>query len=103
MSALSSIQKISLPGIESLSDKVSQTSDSSAIVPFQSLFQDAVNNVVQTGAASDDEVEKVVTGQTDNIHDAVIASQKFSLSVDLLVQLRNKALDAYKEIMQISV
>ena len=103
MSTIPPIQKIALPGIEDLLGKTAQVSDASVQVPFQSLFQAAVGDVMQTGAAKDGEVEKIVTGQTDNLHDAVIASQKFSLSVDLLVQLRNKALDAYKEIMQIGV
>lgn len=103
MNTIPLIPSIHLPGTEDLSQKNSVASGSSAQFPFQSLFEDAVNDVKQTGAAKDLEVEKLVTGQSDNLHEAVIASQKFSLSVDLLVQLRNKALDAYNEIMRISV
>lgn len=103
MSTIPLIPSITLPGTEGLSEKTSSAAGASAQFPFQSLFEDAVSNVKQTGAAKDLEVEKLVTGQSDNLHEAVIASQKFSLSVDLLVQLRNKALDAYNEIMRISV
>lgn len=72
-------------------------------LPFQSLFQQAVDNVKQTDATLNDEVYKMTTGQLDNLHDVVIASQKASLSVDLLVQMRNKLLDSYNEVMRMSV
>lgn len=72
-------------------------------LPFQSVFQDAVNNVKQTDTALNQEVYKMTTGQSDNLHDVVIASQKASLSVELLVQMRNKVLDSYNEIMRMSV
>ena len=76
---------------------------SSPALPFQSMFEDAVNNVKQTDANVNSEVYKLATGQSDNLHDVVIASQKASLSVDLLVQLRDKVLDAYNEVMRMSV
>lgn len=72
-------------------------------LPFQSVLQDAVNNVKQTNTALNQEVYKMTTGQSDNLHDVVIASQKASLSVDLLVQMRNKVLDSYNEVMRMSV
>ncbi|WP_283607255.1 flagellar hook-basal body complex protein FliE [Faecalispora anaeroviscerum] len=74
-----------------------------AQLPFQSLFQDAVNNVKETDQAVQNEVYKLATGQSDNLHNIVIASQKATMSVQLLVQLRNKALDAYNEVMRMSV
>lgn len=74
-----------------------------AQLPFQSLFQDAVNNVKETDQAAQDEVYKLATGQTDDLHNIIIASQKATMSVQLLVQLRNKALDAYNEVMRMSV
>ncbi|QAT50694.1 flagellar hook-basal body complex protein FliE [Caproiciproducens sp. NJN-50] len=72
-------------------------------LPFQSLFQEAVDNVKQTDASLNDQVYQMTTGQSDNLHDIYIASQKASLSVDLLVQMRNKVLDSYNEIMRMSV
>lgn len=72
-------------------------------LPFQSVLEDAVNNVKQTDAALNQEIYKMTTGQTDDPHNVMIASQKASLSVDLLVQMRNKVLDSYNEIMRMSV
>ena len=45
----------------------------------------------------------LATGQLDNPAELTIAGTKAQLSVDLLVQLRNKALDAYTELNRISL
>lgn len=80
-----------------------QGSSSSVQIPFQSMFQDAVSDAEQSNANLNNEIYKVATGQSDDLHNALIASQKASLSVDMVVELRNKLLDAYKEIMNTSV
>ena len=72
-------------------------------LPFQSMFQEAINNVKETDASLNNEIYQLATGQTDNLHQVMIASQKASLSVDLLVQMRNKLLDAYNQIMSMSI
>lgn len=92
--------------IQALSDlnKTSQkTTGSASTVPFQDLFQDALNNVKTSDATLQTELNKLATGQSDDLHNLTIASQKATLSVQLMVQLRNKALDAYSEIMRMSV
>ncbi|NLG93272.1 MAG: flagellar hook-basal body complex protein FliE [Clostridiales bacterium] len=83
------------------SDKVSSSQSSG--LPFQSLFQDAIQNVKDTDSVLNQELVKLTTGQSDNLHDIIIASTKASLSVQMLVQLRNKALDAYNEVMRMGV
>jgi flagellar hook-basal body complex protein FliE len=105
---MSTIQPIvPIQSIESL-NQLGKTSavkeESSAVsIPFQSMFEDAISSVKETSSALDSEITKLATGQTDNLHDALIASQKATLSVNMVVQLRNKLLDAYKEITNINV
>ncbi|MEG1613893.1 MAG: flagellar hook-basal body complex protein FliE [Oscillospiraceae bacterium] len=70
---------------------------------FQSIFKDAINDVKETDKALEFEAYRLATGQTDNLHDITIASTKASLSVELFVQLRNKALESYNEIMRMGV
>lgn len=79
------------------------TSASSISLPFQSLFENAVSDVQDTSSALDEELANLATGESDDLHNIVIASNKATLSVQLLVQLRDKALDAYNEIMRMSV
>ncbi len=81
----------------------SNTAQSSAVIPFQTTLENALNDVKETSAAVDQEIYNLATGQTDDLHDLTIASTKANLSVELFVQLRNKALDSYQEIMRMSL
>lgn len=70
---------------------------------FGSLFGDLINNVKEL---EDDYMKKqylLATGQLDDPHTVPIAGAELQLSVDLLVQLRNKALEAYNSLISISM
>ncbi|MCI8512431.1 MAG: flagellar hook-basal body complex protein FliE [Lachnospiraceae bacterium] len=70
---------------------------------FQDIFQNAIQNVRDTQADLEDKQYMLATGQIDDAHTLPIAAAKAQLSVDLLVQLRNKALEAYTELMRTSL
>lgn len=76
---------------------------SSSTLPFQSLLTDALQDVQSTADTLDTESYKLATGETDDLHDITIASTKYNLAVDLFVQIRNKTLDSYQELMNMSV
>ncbi|MFA0815023.1 MAG: flagellar hook-basal body complex protein FliE [Anaerofustis sp.] len=96
-----------LTSLSSLSDLIGTKSTSSVSngneLPFQSMFEDAINNVVQTQSDVDQQAILLATGQSDDVHNLSIASTKASLSLDLLVELRNKTIDAYNELMRMNV
>lgn len=48
-------------------------------------------------------VEKMVIGETVDLHEVMVAVEKAKTSFDLLMEIRNKALDAYREIMRMQV
>lgn len=73
---------------------------------FSSIFKTALDNINTTNAyLSDAENEelKFSMGLTDNTHDLTIALEKASTALQYTVAVRNKLLDAYKEIMQIQI
>ena len=70
---------------------------------FGDIFQSLVDNVKETDAAKNEAYYALTTGQLDNPAEASIAATQAELSVSLLVQMRNKALDAYSELMRISL
>ncbi|QHI71979.1 flagellar hook-basal body complex protein FliE [Aminipila terrae] len=74
-----------------------------AQVPFKSVFEDAVKDVISTDQQVNADAQKLATGQSDNLHQYSIDIAKAQLSIDLLVELRNKALDSYNEIMRMSI
>ncbi|MEA5143044.1 MAG: flagellar hook-basal body complex protein FliE [Oscillibacter sp.] len=70
---------------------------------FGEILQNAVENVKTTDAEKNKAEYLLATGQLDNPAELTIATTKAQLSVDLLVQLRNKALDAYSELNRLSL
>ncbi|MDN5330952.1 MAG: flagellar hook-basal body complex protein FliE [Tepidanaerobacteraceae bacterium] len=51
----------------------------------------------------DDTLRKMLAGEDINIHEIMIAAEKAKLSLDLAIQVRNKALEAYQEIMRMQI
>lgn len=74
-----------------------------AQVPFMDLFVSAYNNVEETNQVLENEIIKVVLGESDDLHSVSIASAQAGLAVDLVVQIRNKALEAYNSVMSTSL
>ena len=70
---------------------------------FADIFHQAVENVKITDAEKNKAEYLLATGQLDNPAALTIASTKSQIAVELLVQLRNKALDAYSEITRINL
>lgn len=70
---------------------------------FGSLFRSLIQDVKDTDAEFVNAQYLLSTGQLDNPAAATIAATKYGISVDLLVQLRNKALDAYSELTRMSI
>jgi flagellar hook-basal body complex protein FliE len=70
---------------------------------FYNIFQSAVQNVKDTDSDLVQAEYLLSTGQLDNPATVTIAATKSQLAVELLVQLRNKALDAYSELTRISL
>ncbi len=70
---------------------------------FKDVFDNALNSVVETDKEVMQQQYLLATGQTDDIHNLTIASTKAQLSVDFMVQLRNRAMESYSEIMRINM
>ncbi len=73
---------------------------------FTSLFDKAVENLSTTNSyLSDAENEELrwALGETDNTHELSIALQKASTALQYTVAIRDKVLEAYKEIMQMQI
>jgi flagellar hook-basal body complex protein FliE len=48
-------------------------------------------------------VQKLMTGQTDNVAEVFTATRKAGIAFDLLMEIRNKLMDAYSELRQMRV
>ena len=70
---------------------------------FKDVFKEAIQNVTDTDKNLAREEYLLSTGQIDDAHTVPAAAAQAQLSVELLTALRNKALEAYNEIIKITV
>ncbi|MCL5268218.1 MAG: flagellar hook-basal body complex protein FliE [Bacteroidetes bacterium] len=70
---------------------------------FEQTLDGFVNNVNDLQNKANDAMDKMASGQAADVHEVMIAMEKAKVSFDLLLQVRNKMLDAYKQIMQMQV
>ena len=67
---------------------------------FRELLETALEDVNQTHQIADIIAEKFAIGEIDNIHQVTIAAKEAELALNLTIAIRNKAVEAYKEIMR---
>lgn len=72
-------------------------------VGFGDLLKKAVDEVNTLQQQSGDLKTKLVTGEIEDIHQVMIAAEKANLAFQLTMQIRNKVIDAYQEIMRMQV
>jgi flagellar hook-basal body complex protein FliE len=70
---------------------------------FSDTLKDALGSVNELQKTSDKAAQELATGKTDNVADVMIATEKADIALRLMVQVRNKIIDAYQEVMKMQV
>lgn len=70
---------------------------------FASVLEKAVDAVDQKMRTSGEEQVKLMTGETNNIHQAMIAMQESGVAFSLMVEVRNKLVESYQELMRMQI
>lgn len=70
---------------------------------FAATLKDAVNEVNTLQKVSDVKSQELAMGKSQNISDVMIAAEKADISLRLMVQVRNKIIEAYQEMMKMQV
>ncbi len=70
---------------------------------FGEVLKDAIQTVNELQRNSDTEIQKLMTGESQDLHSTLIAVQKADLSFQMMMQVRNKIVQAYQEIMRMQV
>jgi len=69
-------------------------------------FQDTLNSLISQVNTQLQEADKMTEefamGKSDSLHEVMLATEKSSISLSFLLQIRNKVLDAYQEIMRMN-
>lgn len=84
-----------------LQTETSQTNASGQ--SFADTLKDAVGRVNQLQKDSDRKMQELATGKTTNIPEVMMAAEKADIALRLMMQVRNKIIDAYQEVMKMQV
>ncbi|WP_321367192.1 flagellar hook-basal body complex protein FliE [uncultured Desulfuromusa sp.] len=70
---------------------------------FGEMLKTSIAEVNQAQISADRAAEQIAAGETKNLHGAMIKLEEADISLRLMVQVRNKAVEAYQEIMRMQV
>lgn len=85
-----------------LFDKIENKSVNSEI-SFGEQLKAAIDKVNDLQIKSEDYKKLLATGDIDNLHSVMIATEKANIALQLTMSVRNKVIDAYREIMRMQL
>lgn len=80
-----------------------ETDKTDTSIPFSEYLDEALQNTNQLLLESDRIAADFAAGRTDNIHQVQIAAEKADIALQFTMQIRNKIMDAYNEIMRMQI
>ena len=70
---------------------------------FSKILQDSIQEVNDSQVQGDKSMADLATGEVKDLHQAAIAINKAETSMKMMLEIRNKALSAYKEIARTQI
>jgi len=70
---------------------------------FGEMLTRAISETNEAQLGADKAVTDLSTGRSDNLHEVMLAMEEADISMRMLVQMRNKVVDAYQEIIRMQV
>jgi flagellar hook-basal body complex protein FliE len=78
-------------------------SEAVSTIPFSDYFKEALSRTSNLLLEADQIADDFAAGRTDNIHHVMLAAEKANVALQFTLQIRNKLLDAYNEIMRMQI
>ncbi len=95
-----SIRPVAVPLIDSLDTSKGDSSESGA---FGAMFAEAVARVNAYQDNAGTAVSRFLTGEDEEVHKVAMMAQQADLSFDLFLQVKNKVVQAYQEVMRMQL
>ncbi len=70
---------------------------------FANALENAIQSVDQPGRQADQAIQNFLNGDGEELHNVALSVERASLAFDLGVQIRNKVVSAYQEVMRMQV
>lgn len=98
-----SITPLNTPSQTGSSEKIQGGNENDSVGGFLDIFRESYDAAAEAQRVSEEDSIKVMTGEIDDPAQIAINAQKAALSLQTFVSLKNTAVDAYKEMMQIQL
>lgn len=98
-----SIQQITGAGASLPLRPADPSAVSTAKSGFADIMKSTISQVNQAQNSGDLAIEQLNTGNAESLHEVMIAVEEADISLKMLVQMRNKALQAYEEVMRMQI
>ena len=97
-----------LPGyarqvIPDFTSLVNKTEKDEKTIGFPEVLKEMVKNTNDLQAQAADIAEKFALGEVTEIHDVMIAAEEAGIAMELVMEIRNKLVEAYQEMMRLAV
>ncbi len=90
---LKPVERPTRPGVQSPEDLPS----------FSGIMKNVIKDVDDLHKTAEETTEKLITGELKDVHQVVVAMKEAQISFRLLMEVRNKMVEAYKEVMKTQV
>lgn len=94
---ITSIAPISIP------EMIAPVTPSGQAGEFQKVLAGTINHLETLNHSAADSVQKFLSGENEELHSTILETQKAELAFELGLQVRNKVVDAYQEIMRMQM
>ena len=98
-----SVSAISPSSIASIVTPSPSASGSEGNSPFSAVLTDAIEKVEAFGANANKSVSNFLSGEGEELHQVALKTQQADLSFQLFMQVRNKVVSAYQEVMRMQI
>ena len=93
----------SLSGIRDLNHAKSGQDKASGGAGFEEFLMDSIKQVNNLQLQANQATQELAVGKSENIHETMIAMEKATISFQMMMQIRNKIIDAYQDVLKTSM
>ncbi len=97
------INNLGFHGIKPVTPATPVAKAASSGSDFAQMMRDQLEQVGKLQTDADDQVAKLVSGESDNMTEVFVATRKAQVAFSLLMEIRNKLVDAYEEVRNMRV
>lgn len=103
LALINSVSSSFINNVSSNDEMKKLTTPHDSIQSFSKFLSNAINEVNHAQIQSDEMTEKLARGEAVDLHNVMIASQKASITLQTTIEIRNKVVEAYQEVMRMQV